>query len=871
MFRLKNYQERTLEVLEKYLDTARIVGAKEAFIQVAGENPGVLFRSYQPPSDGTYETPYVCLRLPTGGGKTLLATYAIQKAAQGFMDTDCPLVLWVVPTSTIKEQTLNALRTPGHPYRDALEENFDNRFRVLDISEFTQIRPQDLKSKTNIIVSTFAAYRVDVDNEEKRKVYAHHEDLEPHFAALQVSGNGLDRDGSGKIINSFINLLHLHRPLMIIDEAHNHKSDLSVSCVEKINPACIVEFTATPAKDSNILHNVSASELKAEEMIKLPIELTEHETWREAIHSSVQTRQKLHELAEQDKDYIRPIVLIQAEKVNQDVTVEVIEKYLVEEEEIDRSRIAIATGSQRELDGINLFDRDSSIEFVITVEALKEGWDCSFAYILCSVASTKSPKNVEQLLGRVLRMPYAKKRVQNELNRAYAHVSSASWKHAASQIHDRLVDMGFDEKEALEEIRMQRATGQGNLMFGYDATLELPVCSFSGEKEPDWSAVPPEEKGKIEVQPLSDGRVNISIKGVLSLEAENQIAKSLSGKEKVAFKQTMEMRRYQEARKDCPAVKGIPFSIPQLCLELDGFVDVAAEEMYMESGWRISDYPAELSGFQIKEENDRFLIDIQGGRVIERFLGHEQGNLDLDDMKTPWTEDQLVGWLDAHLNQPDLRQSDLCMFIRNTVQQLRDQRGIGYATQQRFVFLLQKAFADRISECRKDAHRKGYQTALFAPDALVSTRDEFRYDFTPTSYPAHWHYSGSFQFNKHYFPTIGELKKEGEEFECAKAIDQNPQVKFWVRNLERRESCAFSLPVSTGRFYPDFIAQLEDGRVLVVEYKGEHLAEKASEKEKAEIGRLWERASGGKSLFLFAVKKDESGRNVAGQIQALMD
>lgn len=871
MFRLKNYQETTLEVLENYLNAARIVGAKMAFEQVAKDNPGVLFRSYQPLSDGTYETPYVCLRLPTGGGKTLLATYAIQKAAQSYMDTDCPLVLWVVPTSTIKEQTLNALRTPGHPYRDALEENFDNRFRVLDISEFTQIRPQDLKSKTNIIVSTFAAYRVDVDNEEKRKVYAHHEDLEPHFSAYQNPGNGLDRDSKGKIVNSFINLLHLHRPLMIIDEAHNHKSDLSVSCVEKINPCCIVEFTATPAKDSNILHNVSASELKAEEMIKLPIELTEHETWQEAIHSSVQTRQKLHELAEQDHEYIRPIVLLQAEKVNQDVTVEVVEKYLVEEEGIDRSRIAIATGSQRELDGINLFDRDSTIEFVITVEALKEGWDCSFAYILCSVASTKSPKNVEQLLGRVLRMPYAKKRVQNELNRAYAHVSSASWKHAASQIHDRLVEMGFDEKEALEEIRMQRASGQSNLMFGYDSGLELPVCSFSGGKEPDLSALPPEERSKIAVQPLSDGRVNISIKGVLSLEAENQVVQSLAGNEKVVFKKTMEMRRYQEARKDCPAVKGIPLSVPQLCLELDGFVDVAAEEMYMESGWRLMDYPAELPAFQIKEESDRFLIDIQGGRVIEKFLGHEQGNLDLDDMKTPWTEDQLVGWLDTHLYQQDLRQSDLCLFIRNTVRHLRDVRNINYATQQRFVFLLQKAFADRISECRKDAHRKGYQSALFAPDALVSTRDELRYDFTPTSYPAHWHYSGSYQFNKHYFPTVGELKSQGEEFDCAKAIDRNPCVKFWVRNLERREACSFSLPVSTGRFYPDFIAQLEDGRIMVIEYKGDILVDKKSELEKEEIGKLWERKSNGKGLFLFALKTDDAGRDVARQMQSKLN
>jgi type III restriction enzyme len=868
MFTLKNYQETTLEFLEQYLSSARIIGAKAAFEKVAGENPGVIFRAYQPLSDAIYETPYVCLRLPTGGGKTLLATYAIQKAAQSYMDTDCPLVLWVVPTSTIKEQTLNALRTPGHPYRDALEENFDNRFRVLDISEFTQIRPQDLKSKTNIVLATFASYRVKNDNEEMRKVYAHHEDLESHFSKLPNLGNGFDCDDDGKVKASFINLLRLHRPLVIVDEAHNHNSLLSVERVERINPACIVEFTATPAEDSNILHNVSASELKAEEMIKLPIELTEHETWQEAIHASVQTRQKLHELAEQDKEYIRPIVLLQAEKVNQDVTVEVIENYLVEEEGIDRSRIAIATGNQRELDGIDLFDRKSNIEFVITVEALKEGWDCSFAYVLCSVASKRSAKDVEQILGRVLRMPYANKRAQDALNRAYAHVSSPTWKNAAAQIHDRLVDMGFDEKEAQESIRLQRPVPQKDFFFGYEnGGMELPVCRFVAETAPDLKDVAPEEQGKIEIKRLASGGVNISIKGVLSPAAENQIAKTLKGNEKKNFKTEMELRRFQEARRDCPAVKGTLFAVPQLCLELDGFVDVASEELYMENGWRLSDYPAELPGFQIKEENDRWMIDLQGGRVIEQHIGKDHAELNLDDMKTPWTEDQLVGWLDAHLNQPDLSQSDLCLFIRNTVRHLNDSRGIHYATQQRFIFLLQKAFAERISDCRKDAQKKGFQAALFAPEASVCTREEFQYTFTPDSYPAHRHYTGSYQFKNHYFPIVGELKNEGEEFECAKAIDQNPQVEFWVRNLERRDSCAFSLPVSTGRFYPDFIAKLKNGNIIVIEYKGDMLVDKQSEKEKAEIGKLWGRKSKEKALFLFAVKKDEQGRSVEQQLR----
>lgn len=115
-------------------------------------------------------------------------------------------------------------------------------------------------------------------------------------------------------------------------------------------------------------------------------------------------RERLAAIAKDDSQYIRPIVLFQAEKKNQDVTKDVLLNYLVEQEKIDRARIAVVTGDQKELDGINLFDPACPIDFVITIEALKEGWDCSFAYVFCSVANIKSSKDVEQILGRVLRM-----------------------------------------------------------------------------------------------------------------------------------------------------------------------------------------------------------------------------------------------------------------------------------------------------------------------------------------------------------------------------------------------------------------------------------------------------------------------------------
>lgn len=100
---------------------------------------------------------------------------------------------------------------------------------------------------------------------------------------------------------------------MIVDEAHNNTSALSFEVLQRVNAACVVEFTATPAGDSNVLHNVSATELKAEEMIKLPIRLIEHKSWEEAVRDSILTRQRLEDVAARDSEYIRPIILFQAE------------------------------------------------------------------------------------------------------------------------------------------------------------------------------------------------------------------------------------------------------------------------------------------------------------------------------------------------------------------------------------------------------------------------------------------------------------------------------------------------------------------------------------------------------------------------------
>jgi type III restriction enzyme len=83
-------------------------------------------------------------------------------------------------------------------------------------------------------------------------------------------------------------------------------------------------------------------------------------------------------------------------------------------------------------------------------------------------------------------------------------------------------------------------------------------------------------------------------------------------------------------------------------------------------------------------------------------------------------------------------------------------------------------------------------------------------------------------------------------------------VEVWVRNLERRVDSSFWLQTSTDRFYPDFVALLNDGRILVVEFKGEHLWSNDDSKEKRAVGELWAERSNGKCIFVMPKGKDWS-------------
>jgi type III restriction enzyme len=870
---LKSYQANTLRVLRRFFEEARIGGPKNAYEMLTQEPEqagrlgryGGGYRSL----GGLPDVPYVCLRLPTGGGKTVLASHSVSIVRDAWIEKDWPMTLWLVPTNTIRRQTAEALKNRHHPYRVALDDAFDGRVRVFDIADFNHIRPHDIRDNCCIVVGTIQTLRV--TNTEGRKVYAHNENMEPHFRRLADVPPGFETFESGGTKFSFANLMHLHRPLMIVDEAHNAVTGLTREMQARVNPCAIVEFTATPRLNSNILHSVTASELKAQEMVKLPIILAEHDSWQNAVSGAVAARAALAEAAVRESRYLRPIVLFQAQKRNEEVPVAELKRHLVETEQIPEFRIAVATGDQRGLDGIDLFDPDCPIEHVITVEALKEGWDCSFAYAFCSVARIQSATDVEQLLGRVLRMPYARRRNADALNKAYAFLSEPSFGKAARTLVDKLVAMGFEEEEAWDSIEPKQ------MAFEIDSDLfpqrDKPRPNFKHTvKAMSGLMLQLNKQEGVTVRETRGGEAEILIAGHIGQKLEQTIIESLPEAERGDFAEAVAAYRVQTRDMLSPAERGEPFVVPRLMSDVQGSLEFADTDVFMEyHDWSLLDHSWKLGEdeFRIRETARSFEIDLNGNRVAYQFATEDEHLVFEVDVEG-WTPEALVLWLDRQVRQPDISQSDLLSWLSGLVNHLTVLRGMQIAALFRCKFILARKVHEKISAIRQNERSRAYQQSLFAPEARPQVSFDQSFAFKDGMYWEQRRYRGHWKPRKHFLgpdrvPAF-DGAENGEEIRCAQAIDSLPSVKFWIRNVARHPA-SFWLPTATGRFYPDFVAMLDDDRLLVVEYKGAHIAEGADTAEKRIVGDLWERKSYGSGVFVLA-EKSINGADTRAQILA---
>jgi type III restriction enzyme len=872
---LKLYQRRAVDTLERFLDAARTTDLATAFASTVDEGLDPRYK----PMPGLPGVPYACLRIPTGGGKTVMGAHIVHAAGRAYLDRELPLAMWMVPTTQIKAQTLQAFRDPRHPYRQELDDAFGGRVAVFDIADFASIRPGDLATKACIVVSTVAALRV--RDKEGRRAYEHHEDLEPHFNAGTQDLPGLRHGADGKVLASFANLLKLHGPLVVMDEAHNATTPLSYEVYGELGPRAIVEMTATPeASSSNVLVGVSAFELKAEDMIKFPVVLKEHSgQWQAALSNAVARRKSLARIATGEPDYIRPLLLVQAENARGVATVEEVRRHLVETDGVATAAIAVATGETRGIDGIDLFARDCPIEVIITKQALKEGWDCSFAYVFCSVAQVRSDKDVQQLLGRVLRMPYATRRRQDAMNKAYAHVVTDDFGRAAGELTQSLVDIGFNPIEAAAAIRDEaHATPPLPLAGGAMAPPALPSTRIELAAAPDLDAIPERDKSRLAFTADAGGKGGVlQITGGIDATTVDAIVSTAPARDRAELAARVERHQLATLAAMAPSERGAAFAVPRLYMVEQGEFELVDQGIVpADFAWDPLSDPPDLSGFRFNDESMTFEVDIDGTTV-----GYHQVKDDaatyLPGFAQDRTEADLLGWLDQSIREPSIRQATLREWLRRAVSGLLDDRGFSLAQLLKGQFVLRRKLEEQLAAAKVRACHRGFQQALFEGGIEVVASDgpghAFAYPRDMTSYPARSYFrADTMRFRKHYYPAPGDLAWKTpkgvptEEFLCAQAIDLLDEVEFWVRNLAHPSQ--FWMPTSRQRTYPDFVAKLKDGRLLVVEYKGGDRFTAEQETEKRMVGALWAKRSDGKGLYLMARQTDDVGRNVRDQLLA---
>ncbi|SJM93553.1 Type III restriction enzyme, res subunit [Crenothrix polyspora] len=864
-FEPKDYQRQVLDSIEKYF---------KAYHEQ--QNPSLAFYSmtgvaYLPLKGFAEDMPYFCLRVPTGGGKTWLAATSVDLINKELLRTEHSVILWLVPSNQIKEQTLQGLKNREHPLYTAL--SAAGAITVLSLDEAKSVTPSTLNTSTTVIVATRQAFQV--ENEENRKVYESNGALMAHFDTISHAQRGdLLKDGD-TVPYSLANVLRLRRPFIIVDEAHNNRTDLGFDTLAKFNPSGIMELTATPdlvKTPSNVLHSVSAVELKLEEMIKLPIRLEIQPNWQQCLADAIACREGLQAAADkeyrQGNHYLRPIVLIQAEAKRTGVATldtATVKQELITNHNIPDHEIVIATGEEKGLTALTadyplgIMDKKCPVKFVITQKALAEGWDCSFAYILVSMANLHSSTAVEQLLGRILRQPNATHRDTPELNQSYAFVVSRNFQETASALRDSLVNgAGFDRKAVTEFVKPRNPE---QLDLDQFKDRKIPPIDVPLDEKPILTNLPKHLKEKIT---WNNATKVLTVTAPLTIEDAETLKTAVqeTATKTIIDKVAEDSRKVAIEHFQTPVERGESLRVPQLAVYVQG-------ELQLFDDPKMLDYPWDISRFEVKPPEsdvskirvllnsaDGGTLDISNaeGKVTIAFMNVLQRSLELVYQPEHWDTVKLATWLCRNIPEPTITHTSKQAFVMGWLQSLLESFSLAEINQQKF--LIRHQIEQHINKLRDESISAAYQSTLFESDS-VSVDGTYVFEFPAFYSPTRYydtHKYGHSSFENHLYGQIGDFDSK-EEFECACHLERlaaKKKIKFWVRNLTRGAS-AFFLQKANGRFYPDFVCKLPDESILVVEYKGGDRWKEAEDDRN--IGGLWANLSHGKCRFVMTTEK----------------
>ena len=874
---LKSYQHKVIKDLETYLGyMQRYKKTDLAFNQYWQERIGpynpLTNEGMQPYKNTIPYAAHVCIKVPTAGGKTFIACNALHSIFNAYSNEIPKAVIWLVPWSNLLDQTVSNLRNPDHPYRQKLDSLFNHRVEVYekkDLLQGSNFNPTVVKEQLSIIVMGFASLRA--KNKEDRKVYQENGQL-ASFANQYKNKSHILEDTDDTALINVIRSLH---PVLVVDESHNAESDLSVDMLNALNPSFVLDLTATPKDNSNIVSLVPAIELKKEHMVKLPVIVYNHHDKTEVINSALHLQRKLELLAiEEEKQggkYIRPIVLFQAQsRTNADnTTFEKLKEQLLKVG-IPEAQIKIKTADKDELKGIDLMSKDCEVRYIITINALKEGWDCPFAYILASLADKSSAVDVEQILGRVLRQPYVMKHTASLLNVSYVLTASAKFNETLDNIVKGLQGSGFSgkdyrSKDVMPEEEKKEAEKQPLEQFLFPEQQEI---------KPTEEDI---ETGRIWFDPViaSDKQPQTTVVTEIANMAETQDREMAAIIEEQS-QQPVDENIFQEMGdkvkryKMIEAYKAMASKIvlPQFFLtvpksDIFGTDSMLLNQESLLKNFKLNNKDSEIDFDQISSDLYKIDVELTGTdeysprivKVEDQLLRDPIVEYILAKPKENQVKDishqliQMVGDM-YPISDPDIR-----IYIERILSGLN-------AEQLQDILSRKYSYADKI-KARIRQHVDAYAESQF--DDMVKTK---KIHAVPV-----WHFSemivpgmpGS-SISKSLYEREGAMNNF--ETSVIQDIASLPNIAFWHRNLGRGKG--FCINGFKSNHYPDFIAVTTTGKIIVIETKGDD-RDNSDSAAKCRLGNTWADKAGD-DYFYFMVfdKKDIPGAYNADKAKDLI-
>lgn len=868
---LKKYQKRVIADLTDYLDQLndrssldRAFSAYWESRQIPVGQGGV--QRYQNIIDGV---PHVCYKVPTGGGKTLLACASVKPIFDSLPQRKVKALVWLVPSDAILSQTLIALKNPAHPYRQQLNLDFHGRVEVYEKAELLagqNFSPATVTDQLSVMVLSYDSFRS--SNKEGLKAYQANGNLAPFhtvFGTPEQPIKKADETALFQVINQL-------NPVVVVDESHHARSTLSLEMLKNFNPAFVLDLTATPRREANIISYVDALQLKSEHMVKLPVIAYNRDSQTDVITDAIGLRNKLEELAVVEKEsngkYIRPIVLFQAQpKAKEDATsFEKLKSKLVKVG-IPEEQIAIKTGTINELKNVDLLSEECSVRYIITVNALKEGWDCPFAYVLASLANKTSSVDVEQILGRILRQPYTRRHSEQLLNMSYVLTSSADFASTLRRIVAGLNEAGFTAKDyrvaetlpvTPAEERPFTVTGvsSSDISLSIDQDAEEEFLDFDPIKvASDTATVAKNDKEQPGV--LTQMLSSAATQGSEYEAAAEQAAQEIDYLVPTDLVDEIEMTGVKPDFAN--EVKHL--SIPQFYIkapssqlfsnsEDDELVLLCKENLTKD--FRLRGYDSRIELGQASAEMAR--IDVESGDSdvpkAYRMEARDQQLMReyIDSLPREGKVRQVADIIRTRLEKKFdvIVSSDLKDYITSVILGLDAvQMETAITTPLTVSSRIEEKISSYLDSYRFQRFMHGIEIGTITTQATYKLPDRIR-PFNPTSL-----IGGSL------YEAEDEVKT-GLESRLAMSLSDKRSVKWWHRIIERR-GFHINGPIN---HYPDFMVRTKSDHIVLVETKGEHLKNMEETSIKLKLGTEWARIAG--PLFHYFMVFDEGVEPLPG-------